>query len=95
MSIPLISGPRARNNPWIAKEADSFHLLWECVYRRLEIRLEGLVEREQFAGSAYRDYLLAVDGIPAVAALLSPSAASHHGAGPVSSDRPTGQGRTP
>jgi FkbM family methyltransferase len=77
--------------PLYCAELNALSFLWECGYRRLEIRPEGLVEREQLIGGKYRDYLLAVDGIPAVAALLSPGAVSHRGPGLVSNDRPAGQ----
>lgn len=67
--------------PMYCGELNALHFLWECGYRRLEIRPEGLVEREQLVGGEFRDYLLAVDGISAVTALVSKGAIAS-GAGP-------------
>jgi|GEM_PF-595684 len=55
--------------PMFCAELNALSFLQECGYRRLEIRPAGLVERAQFIGGEYRDYLLAVSGIPAVEAM--------------------------
>ena len=59
--------------PMFCAELNALRFLRDCGYRWMEIRPEGLVRREEFVAGPFRDYLLAVEGIPAVDALIKQS----------------------